>query len=177
MRTPGNAVLLSTALLLGTVAHAKHGLHAEANLAQLTYKADGLPSARPSSFGLKLGSQINFNLAVEARFGVGVAGDTVSSQGTSRKVDVDHHYGVYTKGLWPVSKVFAAYGLIGYTRGKVTSRVLGARASQSDSDFSYGVGAEWELSRAISLTAEWARLFRGADYQVDGLALGVVKRF
>lgn len=177
MTPHGYTGLVALTLLLGTAAQAANGLYVAANLAQLAYRADGLPRARTSAFGVKFGSQLSFNLAVEARAGVGWKDDTITVAGGSGEIGIDHHYGLYAKGIWPASRVFSAYALVGYTRGRVTSALSGSTASRSDSDLSYAIGAEYEISRAASFYVEWARLFRGTGYAVDGLSLGLEYRF
>lgn len=162
------------ALSLATVgaAHAE-GLYAGALLSRATVSFDGGDDASPTTIGAKLGMSINKNFAVEARLGVGLTDDSISVF----DLKVDNFAGIYAKGILPVSDVASVYGLLGYTQGKITLEGLGGSASDSDSDISYGIGADFAVSSNTSVGVEWARLFKGDGYKVDGLTLGVSFKF
>jgi Outer membrane protein beta-barrel domain len=159
------------ALSLATVgaAHAE-GLYAGALLTRATVSFDGDVDASPTTIGAKLGMSINKNFAVEARLGVGLVDDSISVI----DLKVDNFAGIYAKGILPVTDVASVYGLLGYTQGKITLEGLG---SDSDSDISYGLGADFAVSANTSVGVEWARLFKGDGYKVDGLSLGVSFKF
>ena len=170
-----NRTLKFAALALGlsgmAAAHAQ--LYVGASVSRFDVSVDGLSNTKPSAVTLKLGEQMSPNLAFEARLGKGLSSDSVN--GLDLKVNT--YYGIYGKGILPVTNDFSAYGLLGYSRGKVT---VGPN-SATDGGLSYGLGAEYMLTKNASVGLEWARLFRGsvggADYRVNGLSLGVGYKF
>jgi opacity protein-like surface antigen len=162
-------------LLAFTGAHAQDGLYAGALISRLTYSEDGLSDLNPTAIGFKLGTQINPNFAVEARLGTGLSEDTID--GTDIDLELDNFIGVYGKGIFPLSESVSLYGLVGYTHGKLTASNSIGSVSDSDSDFSFGFGADFALSKSASIGVEWARLFEGDGYEVDGLSVGVSFKF
>jgi opacity protein-like surface antigen len=162
-------------LVAFTGAHAQDGLYAGALISRLTYSEDGLSDLNPTAIGFKLGTQINPNFAVEARLGTGLS--DASIDGTGFDLKIDNFVGVYGKGMIPLSDAVSLYGLVGYTYGKLTVEGFGLSGSDSDSDFSFGFGGDFSLSQTASIGIEWARLFKGDGYKVDGLTLGVSFKF
>jgi hypothetical protein len=167
--------LISVAALSLAAVGAAHaeGLYAGALLTRTTVSVDGFGDANPTTIGANLGMMLNKNFAVEARLGTSLADDSLA--GVNLKVD--NFAGFYGKGILPLSDTASVYGLLGYTQGKLkVSGPLGS-ASGSDSDVSYGVGAEFAVSGTTSVGVEWARFFKGDDYKVNGLSLGVSFKF
>ena len=165
-----SAVALS--LVAVGAAHAE-GLYAGALLTRTTVSVDGLGDTNPTAIGATLGMSINKNFAIEARLGVGLTDDSL----LGANIKVDNFAGFYGKGILPLSDKASVYGLLGYTQGKLkVSGPLGADTG-SDSDVSYGIGADFAISGNTSVGIEWARLFKGDDYKVDGLTLGVSFKF
>jgi opacity protein-like surface antigen len=162
------------ALSLATVgaAHAE-GLYAGALLTRTTVSFDDVGDASPMTLGAKLGMSINKNFAVEARLGTGLSDDSI----VGVDVKVDNFAGIYGKGILPLSDVASIYGLLGYTQGKLKFEAPGLSESDSDSDISYGIGADFAISATTSVGVEWARLFKGDGYTVEGLSLGVSFKF
>lgn len=171
-------ILASLLCLVATAgAHAQEGLYGGVFLSRITYAEDGLDDANPTVIGVKIGTSINKNLAVEARLGAGLSDDSVDVLGVPVNVKVNNFISVYGKGILPLSDQASLYGLLGYTRGKLKAEFLGGSNSESDSDVSYGVGGDFAITPTTSLNIEWARLFKGDDYKVDGLTFGVSFKF
>lgn len=169
--------LISVAVLsLATVgaAHAE-GLYAGALLTRTTVSIDGFGDANPMAIGAKLGMPINKNFAVEARLSTGLSDDSLL--GGIVDVKVDSFVGVYAKGLLPLSDTASVYGLLGYTQSKLKLEGPGGSASGSDSDLSYGFGADFAVSGGTSVGVEWARLYKDDVSKIDGLTLSVSFKF
>lgn len=165
-----SVVALSLAAV-GT-AHAE-GLYAGALLTRATVSVDDTGDTNPTAIGAKLGMPVNKNFAVEARLGVGLSDDSLGVE----NVKINNFVGVYGKGILPLSDKASVYGLLGYTQGKLKSEGPFGSGSGSDSDVSYGIGADFAISGTTSVGVEWARLFKGEDYKVDGLTLSVSFKF
>ena len=146
-------------------------------LSQVSYKEEGFATAKPIAIGGKFGKQFTPNIALEARFGIGVADDEIDAGGIPVKLEVDNYYGLYGKAMLPVSPNVSLYGLLGFTRAKVTASAGGFTASASDDDVSFGVGAEFGVSRTASINLEWAQLVDGEGVELQGLTVGVSFKF
>lgn len=118
----------------------------------------------------RVGYQLNDYFAVEAEAGFGLDGDDIQRTvpvdtgiiGTVN-VDVDgsieikNYYGVFARGIFPVSDTFDIFGRIGYGSVEVEADATGTLAglgsvsaseSTSESDFAYGLGAEFSFGAA-----------------------------
>lgn len=169
-------LLAVVALLFTTVVSAEE-FYAGANLVAIKYKEDGIPTVNPIAASFKLGKEFNPNFALEGRIGLGVADDTVRVLGVDIAVDLDNYYGVYAKGMLPTGTKFKPYGLVGYTYGKISGTGNGITISGDDHDFSYGIGADVALTKTLGLNFEFARLFAGDGFKVDGFSGGVTFKF
>lgn len=177
-RCAAAAAALSGALAISGTAQAQtSGLYAGVSLTQVNYKEEGFPSAKPIAIAGKFGKQFTPNIALEARFGIGVSDDEVDAGGIPVKLEVDNYYGVYGKAMLPVGAGGSIYGLLGFTRAKVTASAGGFSASASDDDVSFGIGGELNISPTAAITLEWARLIQAEGVKIEGLSIGVNFRF
>jgi len=148
------------------------------NLVWADYKEDGFPTATPTVLSGRFGKEFSRHFAVEGRLGFGIADDTITALGTTISVDVDYAFGVYARGILPLADIFSIYGLIGFTAGKISASAPGVGSfSDSDSDISFGFGADLAISRNLAVNFEWAKLFEGAGYEVEGTSIGLVYRY
>jgi opacity protein-like surface antigen len=171
--------VLAVALIVpaAPAAHALDGVYGGVSYVEAEYKEDGAPTANPSLAAFRVGSSLNRNLAVEGRLGVSLGEDRINVSGVGVDVKVDNFYGIYAKGIVPVGNTFALYGLLGLTHAKLTASAGGFSASDSDSDVSYGIGADFELSRTMAVNIEWAKLVDGDGYKLNGISVGMNFRF
>lgn len=142
------------------------------NWVRAAYDETSFETANPTALAVRVGGEINPNLAVEGRLGIGLAKDTVSGI----DLDIDNFYGAYVRGLLPTGTV-TPYGMLGWTKGKATASAGGLAVSDSDSDMSYGIGLDAWISKTVALNAEIGRLLKGDGYKIDALSLGVVFKF
>lgn len=114
------------------------------------------------SVGLRLrgGAQFNEYLGVEAHLGTG---------GSDGRAELDYLAGIYGKGILPVTDLFRFYGLAGFTKVDLDF--------DSDSDFSYGAGLEFDLTPQLSLGADYMRYLDESDYNFDAASVGLRYRF
>jgi hypothetical protein len=138
---------------------------------------DGIGTVRPTVIGVRLGAALNRHVAFEARLGTGLVKDKVGVSGSEVDVSFDSLTGAYAKGLWPITDSLGLYGLAGYTQA--TQRLTGPGGSFTITDvhLSYGAGIEFKLLDRASVEVEYARLYKGSDYRVDGLTLGAAMKF
>jgi opacity protein-like surface antigen len=119
------------------------------------------------SVGLRLNGGVQFNdyFALEAHAGTG---------GSDNGVDLDYLVGAYAKGILPISPEFRIFGLLGGTEVELSASGLG---SDSESDFSYGAGAELDLAPNLSVGADYMRYLDESDFDFDAATLGLRYRF
>ncbi len=148
-----------------------------ANYASVTYKEDGFSAVKPSAIAVRAGYQLNPNVAVEGRLGIGMGDDSLTVSGVTVDVEVDNFIGVYGRVMLPTGTAFTPYGLIGYTSGEITGSTGGISVSGDDSDFSFGFGTDIAIDNNLGINAEIAQLFKGDDFKVNALSVGLYLKF
>lgn len=150
--------------------------YAGVSYVRATYDEAGIPEFNPDALAVRFGAEFNPNLAVEGRIGFGLGDDSQSVFGVDVDLEIDNFYGAYVRAMLPTGSV-TPYLLLGYTHGKLTASALGTSASESDSDASYGVGVDLFATKTTAINVEYAKLFEGDGYEVDGISLGVAFKF
>ena len=165
MRTIARTAMMATAIaVFSGAACAEQGLYVGGVLSQVEFRPNGGPTANPTAIAAVLGKEFSPNIAGEVRLGGGL--------GYDGNVEVAHYLGVYGKGILPLSNQVSLYGLLGVTSSKLNFRGDG---SASDSGLSYGLGADFSLSRVTTIGVEWASLLRPSGYDLN--ALSVLAKF
>lgn len=100
-----------------------------------------------SMLGAFAGYQFSPWISVEGRGYFSLADEDY--YGTS--VEISRFFAVYGKPTLPIHKYFSVYGLLGY--GLATANVGGE--SDSEGDFTYGIGAEIRKGTNVKLQVEW----------------------
>lgn len=85
-------------------------------------------------------------------------------------------------GMWPLASQFSLLGRLGGYHGELKATGLGASDSKTKNGLTWGLGAQYDLSRNVGLRAEWQRFNNmGGDNivetHVDVLSLGALYRF
>lgn len=169
-----------------TSAHAQEGFYAGALLSRLDVSDDSgeVGDVSPTAVGFKVGTAINKNFAVEGRVLTGLSDDSAdfnipSTAAATVNVDVASVFGVYAKGILPLSDAVSLYGLAGYSRVKLKLEVpaFGGSDASSDSDVSLGFGADFALNESTSLGLEYMQLYSDGGEKVNGLTLGLSFKF
>ena len=149
----------------------------------LTFSVEDAPDWDLAALAVRGGYYFNKYFSVEGRLGFGVGDDTKTVSTAPQediKIEIDYMLGVYAVGHLPLSDRFQLYGLVGYTKGELTATLIqtGESSSDDDSDLSYGVGAEYDMTNNWSLGLEYTAYFDGASfedvkYDVNGFAVFV----
>jgi opacity protein-like surface antigen len=159
----------------------------------LTVSPEGGPDLDLGALGVRGGYFFNKYFSVEGRLAFGVADDSITEtvdlglgagpEPATLTLDLDYSLGVYAVGHVPLTEQFKLYGLVGFTKHEVT---LGASVpslgsdseSFDDSDLSFGVGAEFDMTNNWSLGVEYVSYFTDGDldglkYDTDGIGITV----
>jgi opacity protein-like surface antigen len=154
-----------------------------ASFLRMTDKGDQASAIHPLALGARGGIELNPYLAVEARYASGFKSDSGTASGFIYDLDLNYLYGGYVKGTVPLHFV-SPYVLLGYTRGKETAtiRQFGLSDSAVAGGFSYGVGADFPITSAVRVNAEWARLIKttdanGVGSKIEEISVGAAIRF
>lgn len=121
----------------------------------------------------RFGAFFNENISAEARLGLGVGDDSW----LGAKVELDNFYGAYLRGGIPAGEVFYPYAILGFTKGKISVSGGGFSDSESDSDLSYGVGADFSVSETLKINAEYMSYIDKDDFEIAGFTVGVAFSF
>jgi len=114
------------------------------------------------STGLRLraGVALNDYFALEGHLGTG---------GSDGNVELDYLAGGYAKGIVPIAPEFRLYGLAGFTEVDLDV--------DDESGFSYGAGAEFDMTPSLAVGADYMRYLDDSNYTFDAASLGVTFRF
>lgn len=133
---------------------------------------DGGPSAESTGLRLRGGVQFNDYFAVEGHLGTG-------GSDTNRGVEfeLDHVVGAYAKGILPLGDQFRLYGLAGVSEMEGSFTVGPFEGSERETDFSYGAGAEFDLTPNLAVGADYMRYLDQDDNTFDAASVGLTYRF
>ncbi len=132
---------------------------------------------KSTAWSVFIGAQIHRNFALELgyrEFGemaIGVPGAATSIDAKAFEL-----LGV---GILPLGDKLALYGKLGAYFGETDTVTLGVGGKDSNINFTYGAGAEWEFMKQLRLRVEYQRYqeMSGSDVHLDAVSLGLVYRF
>ena len=142
-------------------------------------------STKPGMLRGIVGFDFNPNLAVEGLLGFGVRKDStnVNVGGVTANVESDlrHMVGIYVKPKVMLGDGFELFGRLGYTDTSLRSRASVAGFSASDSssgsDWSYGLGANFNIAPQAYVGVDYMRYYNKNDVKLDGVTVSVGYRF
>lgn len=102
-----------------------------------------------------LGLQVAPNVAIEGMVGLNARDGKETSFGITGKAKVDRLVGVYAASTYTVGDAFQLYGRIGVVNSKVTASAGPISVSESGTDFSFGVGAGYKMTRDLSINVDY----------------------
>jgi OOP family OmpA-OmpF porin len=132
------------------------------------------------------GYQINRNFSAEV--GYHNLGESKASNATASvnfKANVWELVGI---GAWPLGNQFSIYGKAGAYRGEVKASasltgVGSGSLKETNTDLTYGVGAQYDINRQLGIRAEWQRYTSMGNNatigksDVDVMSIGALWRF
>lgn len=118
----------------------------------------------------KIGTYFNENFSGEFRLGLGMTDDDFFGS----DIEVENYYGAYLRAGIPVTDAFYPYAIAGYSNVKVG---VSGGGSDSESDFSYGLGADFALTNDMDLSIEYMRYLDKDGGEIDGIGLGLKFKF
>ena len=126
----------------------------------------------------RFGAQLNENISIETRLGFGVGDDDVQYLGVDINTELDSIFGVYARAGAPVSESFYPYVIAGFTRGEATTSTEGfISVSESQTDMSYGVGADIGSSDTFLVNVEYMNWYDKDGTEISGFSFGFTRKF
>ncbi len=179
----GSAFAVMASFASGAVAQdSVEGGYVGLNYVFLTYEEDGISD----EFDLgalvgKAGVRINPYVSAEFRAGFGAADDSASFNGASVELELDYMVGGYmVLGLPNESPVYP-YVVVGATKSELTASATGpggsASVSGSESDISYGFGANLEINKDFQVNGEYMQYIDKDGGEISGVAVGFAVLF
>lgn len=204
-----------------------------ASYSHIRHEEAGLPNFGIPSLILRGGYALNQYFSVEGRAGAGIqnpredynistttafsnadmVGDptfdnitTTTNIYDSAEPELNHLYGIYLLGKYPINKTVNLYGLVGYTDSETiitprtgdvsittdiedgatgetssstntTSGTVGSAQSHSASGLSYGVGISYATAENITLDLEYTSYLAEDEYDLSAINVGMTWAF
>lgn len=153
------ALAAIVALTISSIGIAQaQGVYAGVGYSQVNGDGGGF-TVKPTQAIFKLGYAFDKMWAVEGRIGAGGSSDTVRISGIDVEAKIDNFTAIYAKGSLPLGEQFGVYGLLGFNKATVKASARGFSSSETKDSSSYGLGAEFNITNNIGLSAEWVRHF------------------
>ena len=142
-----------------------------------------------NSLMFQAGYQINPYIAAEFRYWFSVGSGDYSANSmyplASNAYDSFDAWGIYLKPMYPVSNEFSVYGLLGFSGVTVDGEPGYWDLLYNDGDFSWGLGASYDVTSNIALFVDYVQLFNGTidlydyvqDTKVDTFNFGITYKF
>lgn len=176
----------SVLLMLGTAAQAqtRAPLYGELGYSFLELKDDGFKASPHALRGI-VGYEFHPNFAAEGMLAFGVRSDDgnfTDEFGATSNVDVKlrHAFGVFVKPKYNfgAGEVFAR---LGYARAKIRATECDATGcasgTDSDGDFAYGIGANYNFNPRMYVGADWMRWSKIDGAKLQGVTISFGYRF
>lgn len=172
---------IARSLVCGALLAASSGVSAGdayygGNLAFMDYSELGLDANVTTLYG-RIGKNWNDNFSGEARLGFGLTDDTVEILGEDVDLKLSNFMGAYVRGGAQVSEAFYPYAILGFTRIDAKVSGFGESVSDSDTDVSFGLGADFNASPSVTLNLEYMNYYDKDGAELDAFSFGFTKAF
>lgn len=160
--------------------------YAGAQYAQGDYNEKGLSANfEPSMVVGRFGKFFNPHVAVEARLGMGLDEDTqfIPEQGLAGidgTLELNSLIGIFLTGHLNLTDSSSVYAIVGTSRAEAEASAPAFPADSStdtESDLSYGAGANIGILNNIALNIEYMQYFDADYFDLSTVAVGVLVRF
>jgi OOP family OmpA-OmpF porin len=130
------------------------------------------------------GYQFNRNFALEVGY-VDLGEVTANGLGVNASIEATG-FELVGVGMLPLGNNFSLYGKIGLyradTKAEATAGAFSLREEESNTDLTFGIGAQFDLSKQFAIRAEWQRYqdVGGGDIgesDIDVISIGALFRF
>ena len=169
--------LLIASISTPTLASEVGKTYFEAGYARTAFKVSGLPNYSLGALKGTYGVVVSEGIALEGSLATGVSDDTETIANTSVKISLDYMYGVYARPFWKIGDKAEIFGRLGYFKGKFKVSAGNTNVSDDGSDFSYGLGAAFNVSKDTQIVVDYMSYYDKSDTEVAGFGIGLKWNF
>ncbi|MDX1560470.1 MAG: porin family protein [Marinobacter sp.] len=173
------AVIFATGLAAAGTASAQDmyksgvgGLYTGLNYTFVSLES-GNADADVGTLSAKVGVMATPFLGIEARGGFGVDDDRIGRVDYS----LDNFFGGYATFNLANQSPITPYAILGFTRVEIEASSFLGKATEDESDVSYGIGMNMEFAPNLSGNLEYMRYYEDSDVEIDGLGVGIQFNF
>jgi opacity protein-like surface antigen len=180
-----SAMLLAAGAAQAQMARGAVGnMYGELGYTSLKIEETGV-SVKPGMLRGIVGFNLHENLAVEGMLGFGIRKDNSNTTFSGVPVNIEselrHMVGIYAKPKVMLGDAVELFGRLGYADTKIRSSASVAGFSASDSssgsDWSYGLGANFNIAPRAYVGVDYMRYYNKNDTKLDGVTVSVGYRF
>jgi len=176
------AVLLSGVSL---ASHAQSGFYTEASYWQLSSISHASTAGETKSDGQVVSAIVGYplseNLSLEGMVGTGLSNADVKLNGATQTTPVtqklDAAYGAYVRAKIAITNDVDVFARAGRNAWHTTASTSSASTSNNFSDWTYGVGVNYNITKSTYLSGSWMTLYNKDNIKIDGYSLGVGVKF
>lgn len=169
-----NKIYTTLMLLLFTPFAFANDSYALFSYSMIDYEEEGISDdANLNAISAAYGKNFSDAVAGELRLGLGLGDDEVCVMGECLDVELSHFVGAYLKFGTDLGNGISPYFLTGFTHGKLEASYEGEKFDESETDFSYGVGADFTIGESVTLNIEYADILEVEGAEAKGFSLGL----
>lgn len=170
-------LFLSAAFSTPILAKEASQTYIEMGYANISYKESGVPEYTIPAIKATFGVVVSEGLAVEGFVAAGVGTDTQTYENVPIKLSLDSAYGIYARPFIKIGDGAELFGRLGFAQAKLTGSTGNVRISIDGNDFSYGVGAAFNVSKSTAIIVDYMTYYDKGDIDITGFGLGVKIEF
>lgn len=153
------------------------GIYGEIGLTSLNYSEPGYALSPSGAVRVIVGADLAPNLALEGMAAFGTSEGSLAISGVLVKGKVDTMYGVYLKPKTKISDAIEVFGRVGFASAKATFTAPGFAYTTSGNDFSYGVGANFNVAKNASVGLDYMSYYNKTGVSVNGMTINIGFKF
>ena len=141
------------------------------------YEADSGRDADFAGINLEFGSYLEHNLALQGNLVLGTSGESIDYKGIFIDIDLKYMASIFLRGDIPFNSQARVYGLLGLSHATLEASAFDKEVSESDPGLSYGLGFEGNLSRDLSVGAEYIFYLKEDNFEYNAFNISIRQIF
>lgn len=174
-------LLIFSALFVAPLSHAEDSTYMGLDVTSATLDIGNVsysPTTMRARIGLTILPDMVPAISLESHVGFSVVDDTQKISGTDVTVKLTTYLALYARGDFHLGKSASIYLLLGAASAQLSGpfgSVSGLPNDDTESGYSYGVGASYKLPWKMKLYLEYNNFVDGNSFSVSGVGLGVIR--
>lgn len=136
------------------------------------------PMTMQARLGVTILPEMTPTISLESHVGFSVADDTQTISGNDVTLKLATYLGLYVRGDFNLGQSASLYLLLGAASAQLSGpfgTAAGLPNDDTESGYSYGVGASYRLPWDMKLYLEYTNFVDGDSFSVSGVGLGVTR--